>query len=125
VRPAAAPPRVAPKPSSVPETAELPSAMNANLMHGPWRCTDQRTGVSTYWSYVANGALILHGDVLTDGPPPRGVGASLPAEWKLEGNQLLHIFAQRAPDHYTVAELTLARLQYGDGRGLEIQCRRP
>jgi hypothetical protein len=123
--PTPAPSRVVPKQSPAPEAGELAPAMNASLLHGPWRCTDQRTGVSTYWSYVANGTLIFHGDVLTDAPTPRGAASSVPAEWKLDGKQLLHIFAQRAPDTYTVAELTLARLQYGDGRGLEIQCRRP
>ena len=122
-RPTPAPARVAPKRPA----ATVPSApvMTATLLHGPWRCTDQRTGVSTYWSYGANGVLTFHGDVLSDGPAPSGAATSAPTGWNLEGQRLSHTFAQRVPDTYTVAELTLARLRYGDERELDIECRRP
>jgi hypothetical protein len=119
-----APAQVAPKRTPAPDTAH-PAPMNAALLHGPWRCVDQRTGASTYWSYGEDGALIFHGDVLSDQPPPRAIAASAPTGWKLEDRHLLHTFAQRAPDTYTVADLTLSRLRYGDERGLDIQCRRP
>ena len=99
--------------------------MKETSLHGPWRCTDQRTGVSTYWSYGANGVLTFHGDVLTDGPAPPGIAASAPIGWKLDGQRLFHTFAQRAADTYTVSQLTLARLRYGDERGFDIECRRP
>jgi hypothetical protein len=120
-----APAPVAAKPAPPPEVVEPVTELNANFLQGPWRCTDQRTGASTYWSYAADGALIFHGDVLKEGGAPRGAAASAPTGWKLEGRRLLHTFAQRAPDTYAVADLTLTRLRYGDERGLEIQCRRP
>jgi hypothetical protein len=115
-----APARAAP--TRAPATETVPSApvLSATSLHGPWRCTDQRTGVSTYWTYSANGTLIFHGDALSD-----RVTASATSGWKLDGQHLIHTFAQRAPSTYTVSELTLSRLRYGDDRDLEIQCRRP
>ena len=120
-----APAQVAPMRKPAPDTAQSAPPMNATLLHGPWRCVDQRTGASTYWSYGVNGALIFHGDVLSDQPPPPAIAANAPTGWKLDGRHLFHTFAQRAPDTYTVADLTLSRLRYGDERGLDIQCRRP
>ena len=119
------PVRVVPKATATAEVAQSAPVLNATLVHGPWRCTDQRTGVSTYWSYGTTGALIFHGDVLREGPAPLGAAASAPTGWKIAGQRLSHTFAQRAPDTYTVAELTLTRLRYGDGHGLDIECRRP
>lgn len=114
-------------PARVPTTeiAEAAPVINVTLLSGPWRCTDQRTGVSTYWSYVANGTLIFHGDVLSDRPPPATVTANAPTEWVLDGQRLMHKYPQRASDTYRVTSLSLARLQYGDERKLEIECRRP
>ena len=125
LRPTTAPAQAAPKRTPTPEGVQAAPVMNATLMHGPWRCTDQRTGVSKFWSYGADGTVIFYGDVLRDGPPRNGLDAPAPTGWKLDGQQLRHTFAQRAPDAYTVTELTLARMRYGDGRDLEIQCRRP
>jgi hypothetical protein len=120
-----APVPVAPKRTPAPDPAPSAPVMNATLLHGPWRCVDQRTGASTYWSYGEDGALIFHGDVLSDRPPPPAIAASAPTGWKLDGQRLFHTFAQRAPDTYTVSDLSLARLRYGNERGLDIQCRRP
>jgi len=120
-----APTPVAPVRAPEPDAAHAPPPMNPTLIHGPWRCVDQRTGASTYWTYVESGTLIFHGDVLSDRPPPPAIAASAPTAWKLEGQQLLHTYAQRVPDAYTVTDLTLSRLRYGDGRRLDIQCRRP
>jgi hypothetical protein len=121
-----APAEVAPTRTPEPDIAQsAPPPLNATLLHGPWRCVDQRTGASAYWSYVESGALIFHGDVLSDRPPPPAIAASAPTGWKLDGRHLLHTFAQRAPDAYTVTDLSLSRLRYGDERGLDIQCRRP
>ena len=117
--------RAAPKRTPAPEIPQSVPAMNATLMHGPWRCTDQGTGVSTYWSYGANGALIFYGDALSDGPAPPGAATSGPTGWKLDGERLFHTFAKRPPETYTVADLTLARLRYGDERGFAMECRRP
>jgi hypothetical protein len=125
MRRTSAPAPAAPKRAPTPDDVQSAQAMDATLMHGPWRCTDQRTGVSKFWSYGTDGGLIFYGDALRDGPPPRGGDASTPTGWELDGRNLRHVFAQRAPDTYTVTELTLARMRYGDERGLEIQCRRP
>jgi hypothetical protein len=124
-RPAPPPVQVAPKPTPEPGVAQSALPLNATLLHGPWRCVDQRTGASTFWTYVESGVLIFHGDVLSDQPPPPAIAASAPTGWQLDGRHLLHTFAQRAPDTYTVADLSLARLRYGNERGLDIQCRRP
>lgn len=125
LRPNPAPAQVAPVRAPEPDVAQSAPPMNPTHIHGPWRCVDQRTGASTYWTYVESGALIFHGVVLSDRPPPPAIAGSAPTGWKLAGQQLLHTFAQRAPDTYTVSDLTLSRLRYGDGRNLDIQCRRP
>lgn len=126
IRRAPAPtPGVAPARTPAAEVVSSSPPMNATSLYGPWRCTDQQTGVSTYWTYTADSALVFHGDALRDGPAPGAAAASAPVAWQFDGQHLLHTFAQRAPDNYTVAELTLTRLRYGNERGLDIQCRRP
>lgn len=123
MRRAPAPAAVA-KAATTPMEAVLPPpTLNPTLLQGPWRCVDQRTGVSTYWSYSPDGILIFHGDALTDRPAPRNSGT--PSAWKLDGRRLLHVFEQHAPETYAVTELTLTRLRYGNERGLDIACRRP
>lgn len=126
---ASAPPpaRVAPVRAAAPETepSQAVPVINATLVQGPWRCTNQRTGVSAYWSYGANGTLILHGDVLSEKPPPREVAETAPTGWTIVGNRLSHTYPQHAPDTYTLAQLSLTRLRYSGERGLEIECRRP
>jgi hypothetical protein len=121
------PARVAPArtPASDIEPVQTPPVINASLLQGPWRCTNQRTGVSAYWSYVANGTLVFHGDVLSEKPPPREIAANAPTKWTVEGQRLSHVYEQRAPDTYTLTQLSLTRLRYGGERGLEIECRRP
>jgi hypothetical protein len=104
---------------------ESAAPLNATLLQGPWRCTDQRTGLATYWSYTGDGALIHHGEALTDRRAPPAANASLPNAWKLEARRLVHSYAARAADTYTVENLSLTRLRYGNDRGLEIECRRP
>jgi hypothetical protein len=123
--------RRAPAPAAVAKASAAPAveavlptaALNPTLLQGPWRCVDQRTGVSTYWSYSPDGILIFHGDVLSDRPAPRN--SSTPTMWKLDGRRLLHTFDQHAPETFAVTELTLTRLRYGNERGLDIACRRP
>ncbi|HTP99103.1 MAG TPA: hypothetical protein VMN56_07235 [Casimicrobiaceae bacterium] len=122
--------RRAPAPAAVAKASAAPAeavlqapALSPTLLQGPWRCVDQRTGVSTYWSYSPDGILIFHGDVLSDRPAPRT--SSTPTLWKLDGRRLLHTFDQHAPETYAVTELTLTRLRYGNERGLDIACRRP
>ena len=100
-------------------------ALDPNFLHGPWRCTDQHTGASTYWTYAPTGALTHHGDVLSDRPARTSTDTpTAPVGWTLEGRRILHALAEGASNAYTVGELTLSRLRYSDGK-LEIQCRRP
>ncbi len=125
--PAPAPVRAAPpKFADAGEPAPTaPLVVNVAWLRGPWRCTDQRTGESKYWSYVDNGTLVFHGDVLSDKPPPITVTAYAPNEWVIDGHKLIHKNSQRVPDIYKLEGLTLTRLRYTDGKKLEIECRRP
>jgi len=126
------PPKPAPARPAAARAAEqhesasaAPLVVNVSWLRGPWRCTDQRTGESAYWSYVENGTLLFHGEVLSDKPPPVAVTAYAPTEWAIDGDKLIHKYSQRAPDVYKLEGLTLTRLRYGDGRKLENECRRP
>lgn len=94
---------------------------NVTLVHGPWRCVDQRTGLGVYWSYNADGTLVFHGEVLSD----RAVVADAPKTWRVEGGKLLHQYAGGEADAFRLDFLSLARLSYTGGRGLEVECRRP
>ena len=126
------PPKPAPARPAAARAAEphepapaAPLVVNVSWLRGPWRCTDQRTGESAFWSYVENGTLIFHGEVLSDKPPPVTVTAYAPTAWAVDGHKLIHKYSQRAPDTYKLERLTLTRLRYGDGRKQEIECRRP
>lgn len=126
VPPAPGPARAAPARVAEPEPASRASfVVNESLLRGPWRCTDQRTGESAYWSYGADGKLIFHGEILSDRPPPVTLAAWSPNEWVIDGYKLIHKNSQRAPDTYRLEGLTLTELRYSDGRKLEIECRRP
>jgi hypothetical protein len=104
------------------ESAGAGAQFNASLLHGPWRCVDQRTGLGEYWSYGADGALVFHGDVLSDRP---AVNATAATGWRLDGAKLTHKHEQGDTDAFKVAFLSLTRLHYVGERGLEIECRRP
>ncbi len=121
-----APAGIAPARAPAKEIEPAPSPdINASLFEGPWRCTNQRTGVSDYWSYFADGRLIFHGDALSELPPSPEIAASAPTRWTIVGQRLSHTYVQGAPDTYTVTQLSLTRLRYSGERGLEIECRRP
>jgi hypothetical protein len=121
------PPPAAPAPKAVArqtdaEPAQASVAFNPSLLHGPWRCVDQRTGLGVYWSYGAEGGLVFHGEVLSDrGAPASGAAVG----WGLEGAKLLHKNPQGEVEAFKVTNLTLSRLRYVGDRGLEIECRRP
>jgi hypothetical protein len=114
-------PKAPPRPSAA-ETAEAQAQFNASLLHGPWRCVDQRTGLGVYWSYAADGALVFHGDVLSDRP---AADTTAPTGWRLEGAKLVHRHERGGADAFKVAFLSLTRLRYLGDRGLEVECRRP
>ena len=119
--PEVAKPKQAARPPAA-ESADADVQFNASLLHGPWRCVDQRTGLGVYWSYAADGSLVFHGDVLSDRPATNAVA---PTAWKLEGGKLVHRHEQGEVDAFKVAFLSLTRLSYVGERGLEIECRRP
>jgi hypothetical protein len=121
--PASAP--VAPAQAGPAEAVQTVQVLNANFLHGPWRCTDQRTGASTFWTYEPTGALTFHGDVFSERPARTSTDTpAQPVGWTLEGQRILHTLAEGASNAYTVGELTLSRFRYADSK-LEIQCRRP
>jgi hypothetical protein len=120
--PAAHAPKPATRPAGTEDGPRDATLFNASLLHGPWRCVDQRTGLGVYWSYASDGSLVFHGEVLSDRPAAGSVTATA---WRLEGGKLLHSNPQGEADAYKVANLTLSRLRYVGDRGLEIECRRP
>ena len=125
LRPAPAPqaPRPAAKNADADDGRAVTTSFNVSLLHGPWRCVDQRTGLGVYWSYAPDGALVFHGEVLSD--RPASTGQSVATGWRLEDGRLLHRHSAGEVDAYKVANLTLSRLRYVGDRGLEIECRRP
>jgi len=115
----------APKTTAAAESAQAATAtgpLNVSLVHGPWRCVDQRTGLGVYWSYGSDGALVFHGDVLSDRSAPPSTAAT---GWRIDGAKLLHKHAEGEVDAYNVSVLTLSRMRYVGERGLEVECRRP
>ena len=127
LKPAPTPPSViAPKRAPVVEAAPAEPAINPTLAHGPWRCTDQRSGVAAYWTFQENGALVYHGDTFKDGAFVGSGTTSTPNAWKLDGDRLDFVHPDGTVDSFAVQTLTLANLRYGDGRRrIEIDCRRP
>jgi hypothetical protein len=126
LRRAQAPAPATTKRSGPSEATKSPApVINAKLLVGPWRCTDQRTGVSAYWSYRDDGTLIFFGDALSDRPPPPDPSGSMPTGWKLDGQKLQHASTKGPLETYIISALTLSRLRYGNDRGLEVECRRP
>ena len=108
-----------------PEEAPAPPVSpSASVLHGPWRCTDQRTGMSVYWTFGADGTLIFHGNVFKEGAARAGDPA-IPNGWKFAERRLVFAFAQKPPVAYTVSDINISRLRYGDGGDVDIQCRRP
>jgi hypothetical protein len=125
LRPAPAPPpkvavAAAPQPATAPEVVSL----NASLLHGPWRCVNQRTGLGVYWSYGADGALVFHGDVLSDRPAARADDRAM-TSWRIDGGRLVHANGKEEIEAFKVAQLTLSRLKYAAEKGPEVECRRP
>jgi len=122
-----APPVTPPKraAAATPEAA-APAALNASLLHGPWRCTDQRTGIATYWTYQEDGTLVYYGDTFKDGALVASSAKDVPQAWKLAGGRLVFAYPQGETESLGVEVLTLGNLRYGDARRrIEIDCRRP
>ena len=120
--PAAVAPKAGPR-EGADQAAAGAATFNPSLLHGPWRCVDQRTGLGVYWNYAPDGGLVFHGDVLSDRPAATAADAA--TGWNLEGTKLLHRHAKGEVDAFKVAFLSLSRLRYVGDRGYEIECRRP
>lgn len=122
----AAPPIAAPKRAATQEHDAATPELNASLLHGPWRCTDQRTGVATYWTYQEDGKLVYYGDTFKDGALVASSAQDVPQTWKLAGDRLVFAYRQDETESLEIQALTLGNLRYGDTRKrIEIDCRRP
>jgi hypothetical protein len=114
----------APAPSMAGDAVpEAPAIKPAHII-GPWRCTDQATGASTYWEFGESGALLYYGDDLAHGDKPIAI-PGLPVGWTLDGKRLTLRFEAAPPRPLTLDRLTLSQLEYRDTRGEDIRCRRP
>lgn len=112
--------KAADAPAPGPETP----AMNANLLHGPWRCTSQSNGSSTYWNYRADGRLEYLGDDLKHGDTPL-LGPDIPTRWTLDGRQLRLDVESGPHRQITLDRLSLTQLDYFDAKGDATRCSRP
>jgi hypothetical protein len=102
---------------------EVPAFKPAHIV-GPWRCTDQNTGASTYWVYGEDGALAYYGDDAHRGDKPIS-RPGLPIAWALDGNRLTWRY-EAAPSRTVVLDtLVLMQLDYRDAQGDAVRCRRP
>lgn len=116
------PPKAAKPPSADPP--DPPEPPNARVLHGPWRCTNQSTGLSTYWTFGPDGTLVFHGDTLKETAARPGDPA-IPTRWEFAEGRLVFGYANAPPVTFAVTDLDLRRLRYNDGKGLDVQCRRP
>ena len=120
-------PRPAPtvkKPAVAADVAPDVPAFTREHVVGPWRCTDQNTGESTYWIYGEDGALTYHGDDANHGDKPI-VRPGLPVAWALDGNRLTWRYEVAPPRTVVLDRLALMQLDYRDAEGDAIRCRRP
>jgi len=104
--------------------APQPRVFKASALEGPWRCTDQSSGVSTYWEYRADGSLLYFGDNLTRTESPQS-GPGIPTSWSLDGDRLTWTFRDQPPLTLVLTELSLIRLDYRNGALSELRCLRP
>jgi hypothetical protein len=102
---------------------EVPAFKPAHIV-GPWRCTDQNTGASTYWVYGEGGALSYYGDDANHGDKPIA-RPGLPIGWALDGNRLTWRFEDSPSRTVVLDTLVLMELDYRDSQGDAIRCRRP
>jgi hypothetical protein len=118
-----APTAPAPKRSQANAPAE-PRVFRPDLASGPWRCTDQRTGVSTYWNYRDDGTLlylgndVAHGETAIPGPDN-------PVSWSITSERLAWRYADKPPRSFTLLELAFDRFDYTSPSTGAIYCRRP
>ena len=117
-----------PLPKAVPAEAKAevvpPKAEN---LHGPWRCTNQNTGISLYWQYNPDGTLDFLGEEnFASGKPI--IGAGVPSGWTLQGEQVAWSYTgtdSQATVANRVQARTLTQFDYIDASRDPIFCRRP
>jgi hypothetical protein len=68
----------------------------AENLHGPWRCTSQTSGRSTYWLYNADGTLGYFAESDFASGKPAIVAADVPARWSLQGDKLAWTYEGRS-----------------------------
>ncbi|MFO1398136.1 MAG: hypothetical protein U1F48_13830 [Burkholderiales bacterium] len=114
-----------------PPVADAPAApapLKAANLEGPWRCTDQRTGLVHYWLYRADGTVVFNGESdFTKGEKPQE-GPDVPIGWRLAGRKVVWLYPNKPEDAAranNVIELTLTRFDFEDAKGDAISCRRP
>lgn len=131
LHPPVAPVRAAPKPAAA-VAAEPPPAAPAPLkaanLEGPWRCTQQRTGLVEYWLYRMDGTLVFNGEADFSKGEKLLQGPDVPDGWRLVGNRVLWLYPGKGEDAAranTATELTLTRFDFEDVKGDATSCRRP
>ncbi len=112
------------KPAAETPTVQKPRTFDRSLLEGPWRCTDQTTGVSTYWQYVADGTLHYHGDNVTHGEQP-STGPDVPVRWTIDDDRLTWTYDARPSLRLTLSELSLLHLDYRNQAQDLTRCLRP
>jgi hypothetical protein len=125
LRPTAGPaaPAVGPKRARTPAPLETP-VFNPTFAHGPWRCTDQRTGTTTYWLYAEGGLLAYLGNEIEHGDRPIS-GPDFPDTWSITPEQLTWRFATKPPQNFKLLDLSFVHLNYAVNAGHETHCIRP
>ena len=99
-----------------PTQAPAPAApRSASLLHGPWRCTDQRTGLATYWTFGAEGTLTYHGETFKE-RTPRVDDPSIPIGWQFADDRLVFTYAQKPAASYMSCKSKMAALWPGSGQ---------
>jgi hypothetical protein len=115
-------------PPTADEAAVPPKSFKAANLDGPWRCTNQRTGVAEYWLYRNDGTLVFNGETnFLQGEKPLA-GPDVPSGWQLKGDRVLWLYPGKnagAARGNAVLELTITRFDFVDGKGDEVFCRRP
>jgi hypothetical protein len=115
---------IARKPANTADAPPEAPAFKPAHIFGPWRCTDQNTGASTYWVYGEDGALSYYGDDANRGDKPIA-RPGLPIAWALDENRLTWRYEAAPSRTVVINTLVLMQLDYRDAQGDEIRCRRP
>ena len=124
-------PMASPKPVSKAVSLDVKPVIappKAENLHGPWRCTSQTSGRSTYWLYNADGTLGYFAESDFASGKPAIVAADVPARWSLQGDKLSWTYEAVQPHPnvvITVQDLSLMQFKYVDASREPFSCRRP